>query len=221
MADYEPGESARGKGNWIVTGELGEHAWQKVNNSARVDFGDKASIAILFKLVRFGDDTNLIRKSGFEYEEGDWAEPFSLMNPDMAMSFSFDFKAGFTGREGEPKEIRMATYAYTSNGAMFTNEFYQDKNEPAEALFRIPIPQSMRGEVQEIADNEPKCRMAREQMRTFQERFADDDDFDSPSSYMHPHLKCENMDSLDELKRHFDKAIDVTERGVRASGGQI
>lgn len=206
---------------WIVTDEFAEHVWHRVNNSPRVTFGRPGTVGLLFKLIKEGhDDINLVRRTGAEYEDGNWAHARSLDDPDKDVTYDWEFQAG-TGSEKadvEASEIRLAMYAYTSNGAMATQEYYQTRGEPARAIVRIPVPDSMMDEVTERVDALPECRIMKEPGRVFQMRFAETGKFrEAPEQYSHPHVECEGVVEPGELEEIFDTAVDLTERGVRKS----
>lgn len=208
MVEYE---KVGGDSGWIVNGGLGHKVWERINTSPRVSFGD--GIAILAKLVTYGDDTNLTRLGGEDVEgPDDWAEPFSMASPKMRMEFSFSYKLD----QENPKEVRMAIYAHTNNGANFTHEFYQEKGEDAEAIIRVPVPDSLRDEALGIADEYNGCEMVREQAGAFNERF-NVTDGDVPTDYWEPHIKCEGIKSQGEVLEVFDGVLDIVERGVRAA----
>lgn len=215
MAEFDAG-SAEPMAGFIVDGNLGHYIYNKIQNSARVRFGD--GIAILSKLVRYGEDTNLIRLTGGEYEGADsWDEPFSLMNPEMRMNFRFSFKVGERMGTNRPRKIAMGVYAGTNNGALFTQEYEQDKGEPAEAMIRSPVPRSMEDEVREIAESMAGCRMMKVEKGAFNERFQISQDMEPPHDYVEPHIKCEGITERQKLIDSFDSVLGTVERGVRKS----
>ncbi|GCF16207.1 hypothetical protein Harman_41420 [Haloarcula mannanilytica] len=206
---------------WVVTDEFGEHIWARVNDSPRVTFGRPDTIGLLFKLVKEGhDDLNLVRRTGREYESGNWSHAPALSDPEEDSTFDWELKAGIRDEKAdvEASEIRLAMYAYTSNGAMATQEYYQTRGEPAEAIVRIPVPDSMMEKVEESVASLPNCHIIREPGRVFQMRFAETGKFrDAPEHYSHPHIKCEGVGESNALENIFDTAFDLTERGVRRS----
>ncbi|MBP1902840.1 hypothetical protein J2744_002542 [Halorubrum trapanicum] len=205
---------------WIVNDEFGEHVWSRVNNSPRITFGRSDTIGLLFKVVKDGhEDVTLVRRTGTEYDPGNWAEANALDDPGEDVTYNWTDKTG-TGSEAdvEASEIRLAMYAYTSNGAMATQEYYQTRGELAEAIVRIPVPDAMLDEVEERVEALPNCHIIREPGRVFQMRFAETGKFrEAPEHYSHPHVKCEGVAESDELTSIFDIAVDLTERGVRRS----
>jgi hypothetical protein len=204
-------ETRRGEERkWIIDPELCHWLWEKINDSPHVRFTE--GIAMLYKLVGWEDD-NLVRLAG-ETVDGpdDWSNPFNLANPQMRMSQRLSFKL----RSDDPKEVRVAIYAKTNNGANFVHEFYQDRGEPASFIIRAPVPDNLRERANEIADNYPNCEMVREQVGSFQERFNVTDE-DAPFSYYEPHIKCEGVHDSDEIKAVFNDVLDIVERGVRSS----
>ncbi len=208
--------SAEPMGGFIVDGNLGHYIYKKIQNSARVRFGE--GVAILVKLRRYGEDDNLIRLTGAEYDDpDDWAEPFSLMNPEMRMGFDFTYKVGETGMEQAPKGVDMAVYAGTNNGSLFTQEYTQTKGEPAEAMIRAPVPRELEDEVKEIASSEGKCEMMKVESGTFNERFQLSEDMTPPLDYVEPHISCEGITERESLIDTFDSVLDVVEKGVRMS----
>lgn len=207
MVDFD----VREVGDWIVDGELGHEIWTRIKNSPRVRFTD--GIAILAKLVEFGDDTNLVRLAGEEVEgPDDWAEPFGLLKPELRMAFRFSTKL----KTENPREVKMAIYARTNNGANFVHEFTQERGEDAVALIRVPVPDELREEALELSKGFEGCDMVREQAGAFQERFNITDET-PPMSYWEPHIECNRAKSKEEILNVFDDVLDIVERGVRIS----
>lgn len=197
--------------DWIVNGELGHAIWESINSSTYVRFTD--GIAILAKLIKFGEDTNLVRINGEDIEgPQDWAEPFSLMKPEMRMGFNFNFQLEYES----PKEVKMAIYGRTIHGANFVHEFTQEKGEQAEAIIRAPVPDSMREEALGIEDDYENAEMVREQAGAFQDRFNVTDE-SPPSTYWEPHIKLTNVESRREILEVFMDVLDIVEKGVRST----
>jgi len=215
MVQFDP-KQAEPMGGFIVDGNLGHYIYNNIQASARTRFGE--GTAILAKLVNYGEDTNLIRLTEAEYEgPDDWDEPFSLMNPEMRMGFDFSYKVGGAGLDSKPKEVKMAIYAGTNNGALFTQEYMQEKGEPAEAMIRCPVPRDMEDEVEELADNMENCELMKVESGAFNERFQLSEDLETPYDYIEPHIKCEGVSDRDRLIEAFNEVHDLVEKGVRVS----
>lgn len=207
--------------SWVVNEEFGSHVWERVNDSPRVTFGRPETVGLLFKVVKDShDDVNLIRRTGDEYDDGEWVHARSLQDPQEDVAYDWRYVAGTAAEkmDVEASEIRLAMYAYTTNGAMATQEYYQTRGEPVKAIVRIPVPESMLDEVTERVDALPNCRVIREPGRVFQMRFAETGKFrEAPENYRHPHVKCEGVEEMAQLREVFDAAFGFTERGVRRS----
>lgn len=207
MAQYDKGSDE----DWIVDGKLGHRIWNKIEGSTYVRFTE--GIAILAKLVRSREDKNLIRMAGEEPNgPEDWAEPFSLFNPEMRMQFNFSRMVTMES----PNEVKMAIYSKTTNGANFTHEFSQEEGKEAEGLIRVPVPDELREEALSISDGYDNCEMVREQAGAFQDRFSVTDE-SPPGTYWEPHIKCTGITDIGEIIVVFDEVLDIVERGVRAN----
>lgn len=208
MVEFIEGE----ENNWIITDEFGRWIYTKVRNSPHTLFDE--GVALLMKMSRFGadDDNYIIHTNEDPSDEHVWTSPFSLAKPEMRVgSRPMVNHQLMTSRV---KKISLALYGGTTNGAQITSEFYQEKDEPASALIRIPIPESMKDEVDDEMTAYDEVTFAREQVRAVTDRYGITED-ETPSSYRHPHYKAGGVRSTERMKEIYSTAFDLTERGVR------